>query len=91
MNLTTSQWTKIVAVISAIAGASGVILTPLYGQSIANGVKTVLEAISGLLLLIPIGGATVVITAHAKAKALAELALPQVAPEAPVAPVVPVP
>jgi hypothetical protein len=74
--MTTTQWTKIVAVIAAIAGATGSVLTPLLGQSIANGVQTVLEAISGLLLLIPIGGATVVITTSAKAKVLAELGAP---------------
>jgi hypothetical protein len=81
--MTTSQWAKIVAVIAAIAGATGSVLTPLLGQSIASGVQTVLEAVSGLLLLIPIGGATVAITTSAKAKVLAEVgALPQ-APKAP--------
>ena len=89
MNISTSQWAKLVAVITAIAGATGAILTPVLGQSIAAGMQTVLEAISGLLLLIPIGGATVVITTSAKAKVLAELGQPP-HPVAPVAPVVPV-
>ena len=73
MSLTTSQWTKIVAVISAIAGASGSVLIPVLGQSIASGVQTVLQAVAGLLLLIPVGAATAVVMTGAKAKVLTEI------------------
>ena len=55
------SWATIIAVFSALAGVIGTVLTPLLGSSLAGGVQVVLQAISGLLVLIAGGGATVAV------------------------------
>jgi hypothetical protein len=63
-----TNWPTIIAVVSAIAGVTGTVLTPLIGSSLATGVQTVLQAVSGLLILIAGGGATMIVHATAKAR-----------------------
>ena len=58
---------KLVAVFAAIAGVTGSILTPVLGNQLATAVQVVLQAVSGLLVLIAGTGAAV--TLHAAAKA----------------------
>lgn len=55
------SWATIAAVVSAIAGVIGTILTPVLGTSLAAGVQAILQAVSGLLVLIAGGTATVAV------------------------------
>ena len=57
----------IASIISALAGATGTVLTPIYGSNLSAGVAAVLQAVSGLLVLI--GGYHVTSVATAQAKA----------------------
>lgn len=64
MNLTTS---KIVTILSLVAGVAGSIITPLYGATLASAVQGVLQALSALLVLIPSAHATNLVYSAAKA------------------------
>lgn len=68
MNVTIN-WPTVIAVITALAGAAGSILTPIYGTNLATQVQVILQAIAGLLVLIPAAHATSVVATTAKAKA----------------------
>lgn len=46
---------KVASALSAAAGVAGSILTPLYGQKLAGAVEAILQALSGLLILLPVG------------------------------------
>jgi hypothetical protein len=75
MNVTIN-WATVIAVVTALAGAAGSIITPIWGTQLATQVQVVLQALAGLLVLIPAAHATSV-TAHvAKAKASARLGRP---------------
>lgn len=63
-----TNWPTIIAVVSAIAGVTGTVLTPIIGTSLAAGVQAVLQAVSGLLVLIAGGGATLILHTTAKAR-----------------------
>jgi hypothetical protein len=58
----------IASIISALAGAVGTVLTPIYGSNLSAGVSTVLQSVSGLLVLIAGYHVTAVATTQAKAK-----------------------
>lgn len=64
----------IAAVLTALAGAAGTALIPLCGQNLASGVQTVLQAVAGLLVLIPTYHVSNVAASTAKAKTQARLA-----------------
>ena len=53
MTNVTINWAMIGSFIAALAGVAGSVLTPIYGTQMATGVQQVLQAVSGLLLLIP--------------------------------------
>jgi hypothetical protein len=65
-------WATIIAVVSGLAGVAGAIVTPIWGTALAGQVQAVLEALSGILVIIAGGAATSVVHAAAKAKALKE-------------------
>ena len=65
--LPTSIWAKALAALSALAGASGAVLTPLLGTQLSGAVQTALVAISGVLVLIPATSATMLVHSNAKA------------------------
>lgn len=50
---TTINLPLIAAVLTALAGVAGSILTPLYGGDLTSAVQGVLQALSALLLVIP--------------------------------------
>jgi hypothetical protein len=58
---------KLLAVLAAIAGVTGSVLTPVLGNNLATAVQVVLQAVSGLLVLI--AGTGAVVTLHAAAQA----------------------
>lgn len=68
----TSTWAKALAAFSALAGASGAVLTPLLGSTLSGAVQTALVAISGVLVLIPATSAVALNHHAAKAKIEAE-------------------
>ena len=45
-------WAQVIAVVSGLAGVAGAIVTPLYGSALAGEVKAVLEAVSGILVIV---------------------------------------
>lgn len=47
------DWASIAATLAAIAGVIGTILTPLLGSQLSTAVEAVIEAISGVLVVIP--------------------------------------
>jgi ABC-type branched-subunit amino acid transport system permease subunit len=57
-------WAKLVAVVAGLAGVAGAIITPLYGTALAGEVQAVLEAISGILVIVS-GGAATTVAVHA--------------------------
>jgi len=65
---TNVKWSVLIATISALAGVAGSILTPLLGSNLAAGVQVVLQAVSGLLVIIAGGGATMIVHLEAKAR-----------------------
>jgi hypothetical protein len=69
----TSTWAKALASLSALAGASGAVLTPLLGSTLAGSVQTALVAISGVLVLLPAASAVILNHKAASAKVQAEL------------------
>jgi len=66
-NKITLNWPVIASVIAALAGAVGTILTPLYGSSLSTAVQAVLQALSGLLLVLPVHQAAATAAARSKA------------------------
>ena len=71
---TTINLPLITSILAALAGAAGTILTPLYGNGLATTVQAVIQAISALLVVIPVTHASSVAAHVAKAKADAALA-----------------
>ncbi|HVX20873.1 MAG TPA: hypothetical protein VHB02_05975 [Acidimicrobiales bacterium] len=63
------------AVIATLAGIAGTVLTPLYGEGLANGVQTVLQAISGFLLTLPTYHVVRIAAVRARARAMARASL----------------
>ena len=53
MKTITINWAMIGAMVAALAGIAGSIITPIYGTSLATSVQAALQSISGLLVLIP--------------------------------------
>lgn len=71
----------IAAVLAAVAGIAGSALTPLFGTQLAIAVQAVLQAVSGLLVVIPTYHVASVAAAQSKLKAVkagAGAPLPQV-------------
>lgn len=68
------NWTTLATVLSALAGVVGSVLTPVYGTQLAAQTADVLQAVSGLLVLIAGYHVTAVATAVAKAKIPAPVA-----------------
>lgn len=62
------NWTLIAQVVSALAGAAGTILTPIYGTNLASAIVGVLQALSALLLVIPTVTTAVVHVTREKAR-----------------------
>jgi hypothetical protein len=62
----------IAAICAALAGVAGTILTPLYGANLSTAVSAVLQALSGLLVLIPTLHASSVAATTGKLRARAK-------------------
>jgi len=62
------NWSTVIAVFSGLAGVAGAVVTPIWGTHLAGEVQAVIEAISGVLVIIAGYHATTVLTAQAKAK-----------------------
>lgn len=60
------------ATVSAAAGISGSVLTPVFGSKLADAVQVTLQAISGLLVLIPAISVTALAHSSVKPKVQAE-------------------
>ena len=58
----------IASVLSALGGAVGVVVTPLYGSNLTGAVQALLVAVSGLLVALPVHHAASTAAAQAKAK-----------------------
>ena len=56
------NWPLLASVCTALAGVAGTVLTPIYGTQLSGAVQDLLQALSGLLVLIP--------TTHAASAAL---------------------
>lgn len=69
------NWTTIAAVLSALAGVAGSVITPIWGSNLATSVQAVLQAISGILVVIAGWHVTAVTASTAKAKAHLKLGL----------------
>ena len=59
---------KLIAVLTALAGVIGSILTPILGNNLATAVQVVLQAVCGLLVLIAGTGTMVIFHAAAQAE-----------------------
>lgn len=64
----------VITVLTAIAGAVGTVLVPVFGQSLSTAVQAVLQAVVGLLVVIPTYHVSSVATVAAKSKAAARYA-----------------
>lgn len=64
----------VASVLAAIAGIVGTTLVPILGTSLATSVQAVLQALSGVLLAIPVYHTTAVAASTAKVRAAARLA-----------------
>jgi len=53
MKTVTINWALIGSIVAAVAGVVGSVLTPIYGKNLSGSVEAVLQAVSGLLVLIP--------------------------------------
>jgi len=69
------SWPTVIAVVTALAGTVGSIITPIWGAHLATQVQVVLQALAGLLVLIPAAHATSVVATTAKYKATAKYAV----------------
>ena len=67
------NWAMILAVLSGLGGAVGLIVTPIWGTHMTTQVQAVVAAVSALLVAISGYHATSVVTSTAKAKASARL------------------
>jgi hypothetical protein len=67
------NWALFASVVSALAGAVGVVITPIYGATLANNLGDILTSLAGLLAAIGAFHVTSVVAASAKAKALYKL------------------
>lgn len=75
MTITESSWAKFVAVLSALAGVVGTIITPIYGATLGSEVQDILQAVCGVLLLFPGLAATSLVHAELKARIMARVAI----------------
>jgi hypothetical protein len=64
----TINWSLVIAVVSGLAGVAGSVITPIYGAALAGQVQAVLQAVSGLLVLVAGFHATGVVAAASKAR-----------------------
>lgn len=64
----TINWTVLGSIVSALAGAAGSVITPIYGAGLATSVSAVLQGLSGLLVAIGAFHVTAVAATEAKAK-----------------------
>ncbi len=62
------NWTLVAQIVAAVAGVVGTVVTPIWGSQVASSVQDFLQALSGVLVLIPTLTAAVVHVAKAKAK-----------------------
>ncbi len=65
-------WAKILAVVSGLAGIAGAVVTPVFGSALAGEVQAVLEAVSGILVIIAGTHATSLVYVKAKLSAQRE-------------------
>lgn len=64
----TITWANVGALLSAVAGAIGTALVPIFGTHLASSVQAVVQAIAGLLLAIGAYHVTAVARTQAEAK-----------------------
>lgn len=64
------NWASVVAIVSALAGVAGTIITPIWGAQLASEVQGILQGLSALLVAIPAFHASSIVASTAKAKAL---------------------
>jgi hypothetical protein len=69
------NWGVLGSVVAALAGIAGSIITPVFGSHLAAQVQSVLQSLSGLLILIPSWHLGSVAAANAKATHAARLAV----------------
>ena len=62
------NWPLLATLTATLAGAAGTILTPMYGESLSNAVQAVLQALSGLLLIIPTVHASQIVVGQASTR-----------------------
>lgn len=67
------NWATVIAAVTAIAGVAGSILTPVFGTHLATQVQVVLQAIAGLLVLIPAHHATSTVAAASRERKIARI------------------
>ena len=65
-------WATVIAVVSGLAGLAGAVITPVFGAALAGEVKAVLEAISGILVIVAGTSATSLVYVKAKLSAQRE-------------------
>ena len=69
----TFSWANVVATLTALAGAAGSIITPIWGAHLASEVQAILMGLSAVLVAIPAFHATSVVATTTKAKAQQKL------------------
>lgn len=62
------NWAQIIAVVSGLAGVVGSVVTPIWGAALAGEVQAVIQAVSGILVILAGGSATAVAHSTAMAK-----------------------
>jgi hypothetical protein len=65
-------WATVIAVVSGVAGVVGAAVTPIWGTALAGEVQAVLEAVSGILVIVAGTHATSLVYVKAKLSAQRE-------------------
>ena len=69
MTKVTLNWALLGSLVAALAGVVGSIVTPIYGSELSSSIENVLQALSGLLVLIPTLHMSSVAASNAKLRA----------------------
>jgi len=68
----TFNWQTVTALVAALAGVAGTIITPIWGTQLASEIQGILQGLSALLIAIPAFHATSIVASttiyRAKAK-----------------------
>jgi hypothetical protein len=62
----------VITVLAALGGIAGTVLTPIYGAQLTTAVQGVLQAISALLVLLPVHHASSIVVSQSRARIFAE-------------------